>query len=148
MSRNETSLTTDLSRPNAQYSDPVGTAAGVTAFAGILMIMTGAFHVLQGLVALLNDEFYVVGREYIFQFDVTAWGWVHILLGLVVAFAGVALFRGAVWARTIAVIMASVSLVASFAWMPHYPLWSLTIIAFDVLVIWAAVFHGPNLVDD
>jgi hypothetical protein len=148
MSRNETSLTTDLSRPNAQYSDPVGTAAGVTAFAGILMIMTGAFHVLQGLVALLNDEFYVVGREYIFQFDVTAWGWVHILLGLVVAFAGVALFRGAVWARTIAVIMASVSLVASFAWMPHYPLWSLTIIAFDVLVIWAAVFHGPNLVDE
>jgi hypothetical protein len=148
MSRNETSLTTDLSRPNAQYSDPVGTAAGVTAFAGILMIMTGAFHVLQGLVALLNDEFYVVGREYIFQFDVTAWGWVHILLGLVVAFAGVALFRGAVWARTIAVIMASISLVASFAWMPHYPLWSLTIIAFDVLVIWAAVFHGPNLVDE
>jgi hypothetical protein len=148
MSRNETSLTTDLSRPNAQYSDPVGTAAGVTAFAGILMIMTGAFHVLQGLVALLNDEFYVVGPEYIFQFDVTAWGWVHVLLGLVVAFAGVALFRGAVWARTIAVIMASISLVASFAWMPHYPLWSLTIIAFDVLVIWAAVFHGPNLVDE
>lgn len=148
MSYDNTSLTTDLDRPNAQYSDPVGTAAGVTVFAGALMIMTGVFHVLQGLVALLNDEFYVVGAEYIFQFDITTWGWVHVVLGLVVALAGVALFRGAVWARTVAVIMAGLSMVASFAWMPYYPVWSITIIAFDVLVIWAAVFHGPNLVDE
>jgi hypothetical protein len=148
MSHNDTSLTTDLNRPNAQYSDAVGAAVSAIVFAGLLMIMTGAFHVLQGMVALFNDPFYIVGREYVFQFNVTAWGWIHIALGLIVALAGVSLFRGAAWARTIAIILASLSMLASFAWMPHYPLWSLIIITFDTLVIWAALFHAPNLVDE
>ena len=148
MSRNETSLTTNLDRPNAQYSDHIGGAVGVTVFAGILMLMTGAFHAFMGLVALFNDDFYVVGPEYIFQFDVTTWGWIHLGLGLLVAFAGVALFRGAVWARTVAVIMACISIVLSFAWLPYYPLGSIAIMLFGVLVIWAATVYGPNLVDD
>ncbi|MGA8047358.1 MAG: hypothetical protein WCA30_13940 [Dermatophilaceae bacterium] len=148
MSHDQTSMTTNLDRPNAQYSDHVGGAMGVTVFAGLLMIMTGVFHVIQGLVALFNDEFYVVGSEYVFQFDVTAWGWIHLGLGLLVGFAGVALFRGAVWARTVAVIMACLSIVASFAWLPYYPVWSIAVIVFGVLVIWAATVYGPNLVDD
>ena len=90
-------------------------------FAGLLMIMVGIFHAIQGVVALFNNNFYVVGEEYLFKVDVTAYGWIHIILGLVVAGAGFGLFRGAVWARTVAVIVASVSMVASFVSIPYYP---------------------------
>ena len=57
-------------------------AAGLTVFAAVLMIMVGVFHAAQGLVAIVNDTFYVVGEEYVFQFDVTTWGWIHLLLGI------------------------------------------------------------------
>jgi hypothetical protein len=148
VSNDSSSIITNLDRSGPRYADAVGTAGGVTAFAGVLMIMTGAFHVIQGVVALLNQEFFVVDSEYAFELTVSAWGWIHVVLGVLVVLAGIALFRAAVWARTVAVIMACWSLLASFAWLPHYPFWSLAVIAFDVLVIWAAVFHAPNLVDE
>lgn len=122
-------------------------AVGVTVLAGTLMIMIGVFHAFQGIVALLNDTFYVVLPEYVLAFDITTWGWVHLILGLVVAFAGASLFRGATWGRTIAVIMACISMAVSFVWMPYYPLWSLTVIALDIFVIWAAVLHGRDIVE-
>ena len=143
MSYENTSLTTNLDRSNPSYSSG---AVGVTIFAAVLMIMIGGFHAIQGLVALLNDEFFVVGPEYVFKFDITAWGWIHLILGVVVAVAGAALFSGAVWARTVAVIVASVSMVASFVWLPYYPLWSILIIALDVFVIWAVILHGRDIV--
>lgn len=145
MSYEKTSLTTDLDRPNQPYSSG---AVGVTIFAGVLMIMIGVFHAIQGLAAILDDTFFVVGDEYVFRFDVTTWGWVHLVLGVVVALAGFALFRGAVWARTVAVILASVSMVANFVWLPYYPLWSILVIALDVFVIWAVILHGRDIVDE
>jgi hypothetical protein len=120
-------------------------AVGVLVFAGILMVLIGALHAIQGLVALANDKFYVVGPEYVFQFDVTTWGWIHLILGIVVALAGIALFQGATWARTVAVIVACVSIVANFMWLPYYPLWSMIVIAFGVFVIWAATAHGTDI---
>jgi hypothetical protein len=143
MSYENTSLTTDLDGPNESYSSG---AVGVTVFAGVLMIMIGVFHAIQGLVALFNDDFFVVGTEYVFRFDITAWGLVHLVVGVIVALAGAALFRGALWARTVAVILASVSMVASFVWLPYYPLWSILIIALDVFVIWAVMLHGRDIV--
>jgi hypothetical protein len=122
-----------------------GGAVAATATAGILMIMAGVFHAIQGLVALFNDEFFVFGEEYVFKFDVTSWGWIHLIAGTIVALAGIALFQGAIWARTIGVILASVSIVASFMWMPYYPLWSMVVIAFDVFVIWALTAHGRDI---
>lgn len=121
-------------------------AVGVTVFAGILMIMAGAFHAFQGFVALVNDQFFVVGKEYVFEFDLTSWGWIHLLLGIGVALAGFFLFQGAIWARTVAVVLACVSILANFLWMPYYPVWSLTVIAFDVFVIWAVTVHGRDVV--
>lgn len=131
-------------RPTTQpgYS---GGAVALTATAGILMVMVGIFHAIQGLVALFNDEFFVLGAEYVFKFDVTSWGWIHLVAGTIVALAGIALFKGAVWARTIAVILAGVSIIASFLWMPYYPLWSMVVIAFDVFVIWALTMHGRDI---
>jgi hypothetical protein len=122
-----------------------GGAVGVITFAGILMILTGFFHAFQGLVALINDEFLVVGRDYIYKFDLTSWGWIHLTAGVLVVLAGVFLFSGSVWARTVAVILACLSTIASFLWMPYYPVWSITVIAFNVFVIWAVTVHGRDV---
>jgi hypothetical protein len=137
------------SRSGALPSDPEYSAGavGITVAAGVIMVLSGFLQAMQGLVALFNDEFYVVGEEYIFQFDVTSWGWIHLLMGTVVALAGIGLFHGAVWARTVAVVVASISIIANFLWMPYYPLWSLTVIAFDVFVIWAATMHGRDITE-
>jgi hypothetical protein len=121
-------------------------AVGVTVFAATLMIMIGFLHAMQGLVALFNDTFYVVREDWIFSFDVTTWGWVHLLLGILVAVAGFFLFTGAVWARTVGVVLAVVSVVANFVWLPYYPVWALVIIALDVFVIWALTVHGRDIV--
>ena len=134
--------TTDRSTTGRDYS---GGAVALTATAGILMVMVGFFHAIQGLVALVNDTFFVYGDEYVFKFDVTTWGWIHLIGGLVVGLAGIALFQGAVWARSVAVAVACLSILASFLWLPFYPLWSLVVIAFDVFVIWALTLHGRDI---
>ena len=120
-------------------------AYGGVVFAAMLMILAGTFQSVQGLVALVNDDFYVTGEEYIFRFDLTTWGWVHLVLGVIVGLAGAALLRGAVWARTVAVILAGLSILANFLWIPYYPVWSLTVIAFDFFVIWALAAPGRDL---
>jgi hypothetical protein len=85
-----------------------GWAVGFTVFASFLMMMMGVWWIISGLVALFNSEFYVVTLRWIFQFDVSVWGWIHLLLGILILVAGIFLFRGAVWARTVGVIIAVV----------------------------------------
>jgi hypothetical protein len=114
-------------------------ARGLTVFAAVMMMAVGIFQALQGLVALFNSEFYVVGREYTFEFDVTAWGWVHLLLGAGVGVAGVFLYLGATWARWTAIVLVGLSMLANFMWLPYYPIWGLVILALDVAVVWAIV---------
>lgn len=125
--------------------DYSGGAVAVTIFAGILMMLGGAFHALQGFVALASDTFFVVSEGYVFELDVTTWGWVHLILGVVVALAGFSLFRARTWARTVAVVVASLSMIASFLWMPFYPFWSLILVALDLYVIWAVTVHGTDI---
>ena len=81
-------------------------------------------------------------------FSVTTWGWLHVLGGIVVLLAGIGLFTGSVLARTVAVIVAMISIILSFLWLPYYPWWSVLIIAFDFVVIWALTFHGRDIVSD
>ena len=123
-----------------------GFAVGVTVFAATMLMVTGAFQVMQGLVAIFDDTFYVVGQEWIFSFDVTTWGWIHTIVGVLVVFAGIFVLGGAVWARTVGVIVACLSAVVNFAWLPYYPVWSVVIIAINVLVIWALTVHGRDVV--
>ena len=120
-------------------------AVGFITFAGVAMVMIGAFHAFQGLVALFNDDFYVVGQKWIFQFDLTTGGWVHLIVGIAVVVAGFFVFGGAVWARAVGIGVAAVSALLNFMWLPHYPIWSLIIIALDVLVIWALSVHGRDV---
>ena len=108
------------------------------------MIMIGAFHAFQGLVALFNDDFYVVGQKWIFEFDLTTWGWIHLIVGIGVVVAGFFVFNGAVWARAVGIGVAALSALLNFMWLPYYPIWSLIIIALDVLVIWALSAHGRD----
>jgi hypothetical protein len=119
-----------------------GWAVGFILFAAIMMIMTGVFQALEGLVAIFENEFYVATRNYLFQFDATTWGWIHLVVGLVVAFAGWGLLSGRTWARATAIALAVLSAIANFLFIPYYPFWSLLIIALDVFVIWAIAAHG------
>jgi hypothetical protein len=122
-----------------------GMAVGFTVFAGVMMIMAGAFQAITGLVAIFENEFYATTRNYILQFDVTTWGWIHMLLGLVVLFAGFGVLSGQTWGRVVGIILAGVSALANFAFIPYYPVWSLVIIALDVFVIWALATHGRDI---
>jgi len=87
----------------------------------------------------------VVSQKWVFQFNVTTWGWIHILVGIIALLAGIGLFSGAVWARTVAVLVAVVSIIINFVWLPYYPWWALLIIAFDFFVIWAVTAHGRDV---
>jgi hypothetical protein len=124
-----------------------GFAVGLTVFAATMMIIAGVVQAMQGLVALVNDTFYVAGAKWVFEFDVTAWGWIHLIVGILVALAGIFVFAGAVWARAVGVIVASVSIVVNFAWLPYYPWWSIIVIVLGILVIWALTAHGHEVVE-
>jgi uncharacterized membrane protein len=122
-----------------------GGAVGLILFAAIIMIMVGTFQALQGLIAIFENEFYVATRNYLFQFDDTNWGWIHLVLGVIMASAGWGLLSGRTWARAVAIILAVLSAIANFLFIPYYPFWSLLIITLDVFVIWAIAAHGGDL---
>jgi len=124
---------------------PSGWAVGWTFFAALMMIMLGFWWVFAGIVGLFNDEFYVKGANYVFQFDITTWSWIHLLMGIVVLLAAFGLFSGAVWARTVGVILAVVSGLIAFAWLPWYPIWAILFIVASIAVIWALTAHGRDI---
>jgi len=124
---------------------PSGLAVGVTTAAAILLIVGGICHTMEGFVGIATHEFYVVGQKWIFQFEVTTWGWIHVVVGALAVIAGIGLFFGAIWARTLAIVIAAISIVANFLWLPYYPVWAVLIIAFDTFVIWALTAHGGDV---
>jgi hypothetical protein len=132
---------------SARGQETSGTAVGFILFAAIMMIMSGVFQAIQGLVGIFENEFYVATRNYLLKFDATTWGWIHLLIGLLVAFAGWGLLSGRTWARTVAITVAVLSAIANFAFIPYYPFWSLLIITLDIFVIWAVAAHGGELRD-
>jgi len=113
-------------------------------FAGIMMIVMGSFNAIEGLVALFRGEYYVVTEAQVLVFDLTAWGWITLLIGILVALAGAALLSGSAWARVVAVVLAVVNAVAQLAFVSVHPLWSTIVIALCVTVIWAVVVHGAD----
>ena len=121
-------------------------ATGLVLFAGVVMMVAGVWHALAGLGAVVNDKVYVSTPGYIYRFDLTSWGWIHIVLGIVVAAAGFTVLLGMMWARVVGIVVASVSLIANFMFIPQYPLWSLLIIALDVAVIWALATYRTELI--
>jgi len=121
-----------------------GWAVGWTIYAAVWMWILGFFHAMAGFVGIVEDEILVATPEYVFQLDVTTWGWIHLILGIVVLLAGFSVFNGSVWARTVGVIIAVISTLVNFAWLPYYPIWGLLMIAANVFVIWALTVHGRD----
>jgi hypothetical protein len=119
-------------------------ALGGMVFAASLMVMLGTWQVIVGVAALVEDEFFVVAPNYTYEIDTTAWGWIHLILGAVVAITGLFLFTGATWARMVGIALAVLSAIANFFFLPYYPLWAIVIIAVDVYVIWALATAGAN----
>ena len=132
----------------SERREPSGLAIGLIYFASAMLAVIGFFHIFYGIAAIAKDEFFVVSENYIFSFDVTAWGWIHLFWGLAVLVAGLSLYQGAVWARVVGVLAAVVSAVANFLTIPYYPFWSITILALDVFVIWALTVHGRDAAEE
>jgi hypothetical protein len=120
-------------------------AAGWATFAGLMLILLGLFHAIAGLAEVVDPDTYAVTEDYVFKFSSSAWGWIHLIGGIIVLFAGFAIFRGAVWGRTVGVIIAIVSAATAFAWLPYAPVSAIAIIAIDIAVIWALTAHGRDV---
>jgi hypothetical protein len=127
--------------PPAQQTS--GWAVGGLIFAGAIMLTAGIFQAIAGFTAILNDTFFVVGNNYAFKLDVTTWGWIHLVLAIVVAAAGAALlFTRRRWAGVVAIIVAMISAFENFLFLPYYPFWAVLMIALDIWVIWAVTRPG------
>jgi hypothetical protein len=112
-------------------------AHGIVVFAGVVMIVGGAFQALEGLAGIVRDKWLVVLPQYIYAFDLTLWGWIHLLVGLALLVIGIFLLRGQTWARVAGMVAAAISAILNFVWLPYSPWWALMIIAIDILAIWA-----------
>jgi hypothetical protein len=115
---------------------------GWILFAGIMMVILGTMSAINGLIAIINDEVYVVTDEQVVAFDFTMWGWIHLLVGVVVVFAAFALIRGAVWARLVCAILAGLTIIAQVGTIQAYPFWSIAMIAISVAVIFSVCTMG------
>lgn len=135
-------MSTDPSQPvRPTVERREGWAHGLSVFAGVLMIVAGIYHVLAGIAALVNDQVYVSTPAYIYSFDLTGWGWTHLILGALVAVTGFAVLQGQPWGRAVGILLAGLSLVANFVFIPYYPLWSLLIVALDIAIIWGLAVY-------
>lgn len=121
---------------------------GWIVFASVMMILSGLFQMVVAFTAILRDEFFVVVNNTLFTYDVTVWGWIHLVISFIIIAAGFAVLNGRPWARAIGVLMAAISALANMAYIPYYPLWSLLIITVDVIVIYALVAHGSELKEE
>jgi len=132
----------------ARYGSPMTGWAGWVVFAAVFMMVSGMMNVLQGLAALFRDEAYwVTLGGAVVAFDVTTWGWIHLLFGIVLIIVGALLMKGSTFARVVGIGLVSLNLLAQFSWATLYPFWALLATAIDVVVIYALIVHGGELRD-
>src|SRR4051812_19536960 len=147
----DTSHRSSSTAPASVY-EPAGGARAATGwtgwivFAGVMLVMLGVFHVIEAVVALFREDFYLVGSNGLaVHVNYAAWGWAHLILGVIAGLAGIGLLAGNMVARVVGVGVAMLSALANMAFVPAYPVWSLIIITFDVFVIWAIIVHGSEM---
>jgi hypothetical protein len=147
-SMSEAQSVSNFGPPGAQGQYLVRESAWVSwvEFASVMLILLGSFHVIEGLVGLFRDEVFATGRRgLVFDASFTTWGWTHVIWGVIVILVGACLLAGQTWARIVAVAIAFVSAILNLAFLPAYPIWSVMMIGFDVVVIWAIMVHGGEL---
>ncbi|WUH92968.1 hypothetical protein OG900_24545 [Streptomyces sp. NBC_00433] len=120
-------------------------AAGGTVFAGVLLVVAGIMAVLEGIVGIAKDSVFVVSGGYAYKFNVTAWGWIHLVIGVLAVLVGLGLLRGEAWSRYAGIGIASIALLANFMFLPYQPAWSLIMIGIYVFIIWSlATYHSKR----
>jgi hypothetical protein len=124
-----------MSTETSRHRRESGWASGFTVFAAALLVIGGVWHVLAGIAALVHDKVYVSAPEYLYSFDLTGWGWIQLLLGILAAVAGFGVLRGQTWARVVGIGFAMLSMAIQFLIIPLYPIWSFLMIALDGAII-------------
>ena len=118
---------------------------GWVMFAGTMAVIVGVFTVMQGLVALFNDQYFVVGQGELLLLDFTTWGWIHLVVGVILVLIGVGILRGSPWGLVAGVVIAGINAILQLGFLAAYPVWSILIIALDVVVIYALIVHGQEM---
>ncbi len=131
---------------NTNPSDVSGWV-GWVYFGGLMMILAGMLQSIEGLVALFKDDLYLVGEKNVWILNVTTWGWVHLIAGVIILMGGLAVLSGKMWGRVVGIILGLFAAVANFAFIPVYPIWSIVMVTISVLVIYALVAHGAEAKD-
>lgn len=119
---------------------------GWIVFAATLAFVVGVFDVIEGIIALFRDSYYLVAPSgLVVNVNYTTWGWVHIAIGAVLIATSLGLFAGQTWARVVGIAIAVISAIVNFAFIPAYPLWCIAVIAIDVFIIYALTAHGGEM---
>ncbi|MFB7943423.1 hypothetical protein ACFC6L_00740 [Kitasatospora phosalacinea] len=121
-----------------------GWVSGMVLFAGVLMLVGGVLEVFRGIMAIAEDDVFVSTPRYVFRFDLTSWGWIHLVIGALIALVGFFVIKGAAWARITGIFLVSLGVIGNFLDLPYYPLWSVVVIALDVFVIWALAVYRED----
>ena len=139
---------TTTTPPSRQYRTSSGArqawATGLALFAGAIMVTLGIMAILAGIAAIVHDNVYVNLQGYVFSLDLTAWGWIHLILGVLILVTGGGVLTGKPWALAMGIMLASLNLLANFLFLPYSPWWSLMLAALDIAVIWALATYRPE----
>ena len=131
-----------MSQYEAQEPAVSGWAIGGITFASALLLIIGVFEMIAGISAIAKDSIYVKAPNYVFNLDTSAYGWIHLILGALIFLTGLGLMRRATWAGVVAIILAMLSAIANFFWIPYYPWWAIIEIGLAIWVIWAITRPG------
>ena len=134
-------MTATHSRP--QHTAKQEWATGLTAFAAVMLSLVGLLDIFRGIMAIAEDDVFVTTRNYAFEFDLTSWGWIHLVLGAIAMIVSFGLLTTATWARVVGVVIAGLVIIANFLSLPYYPVWSVVMVAFSGFVIWALCVDRP-----
>ncbi|RZU30123.1 hypothetical protein EV284_5079 [Streptomyces sp. BK022] len=125
-------------------SEHNGLAEGGAVFAGVLMLVNGILHIFQGISAIALDDVYARINAYVYKIDLTGWGWILLVAGVIVVATGAGVLMGASWARVVGIVITSLGLILQFLFLPYSPIWSLILIALDFFIIWALATWHPE----
>jgi hypothetical protein len=118
-------------------------ASGPIMVAGAIMVIAGIWQIFMGTALVVHDKIYVGTPRYLYEFDLTIWGWAQLLTGVLSVAAGYAALRALMWARVLGIGLAAISMLMQFMFLPHYPIWSLLVIALDVVVVYGLATYRP-----
>ncbi|MGW3725181.1 DUF7144 family membrane protein [Streptomyces sp. F001] len=124
-------------QPARAHTTQQAWATGLMAFAAVMLMIAGVLDIMRGIAAIVEDDVFVSTQNYIFEFDLTGWGWIHLALGALAVIVSLGLFQGATWARVAGVAIAGLVIIANFLSLPYYPVWSVVMIAISGFIIWS-----------